>query len=109
MIVEMRTYRLKPAATATFFKLYESEGMPIQLPILGMMVGYYATELGPLNQIVHMWGYKDLADRTRRRTKLSADKRWQAFAPKVQALIDEMENKILVPAPFFTPGEIKRA
>ena len=109
MIVEQRTYTTHPGKIGEYFKHYEAEGLAVQKAILGRMVGFYQTELGPLNQIVHMWGYKDLADRTKRRTKLSADKRWQAFAPKVQALIDEMENKILVPAPFFTPGEIKRA
>ncbi|WP_281426436.1 hypothetical protein [Burkholderia catarinensis] len=25
---------------------------------------------------------------------------WQAFAPKIQALVDEMENKTMKPAPF---------
>ena len=31
---------------------------------------------------------------------LAQDARWVAFAPKIQALIEEMENKILKPAPF---------
>ena len=67
------------------------------------MVGYYRTEIGPLNQVVHMWAYKDLNERGERRAKLMADKGWQAYIEKMRPLLVTMESKILVPAPFFTP------
>lgn len=41
--------------------------MPIQMQILGKMLGYYFTEFGPLNQIIHLWGYEDFQDRETRR------------------------------------------
>jgi len=103
MLVEMRTYTLHPGKIATYLKLYETEGMAIQKPILGRMVGYYSTEIGPLNQIVHMWAYEDLKERADKRAKLTADPRWQAYVAQTGPLLVSQESKILNPAPFFTP------
>jgi hypothetical protein len=49
---------------------------------------------------VHIWAYPSLDERERRRAALAADPAWQAFAPKIQALMEEMENKIMKPARF---------
>ncbi len=100
MIVEQRTYTLHPGTVPTYLKAYEKEGLAIQRPILGHMVGYFHTDIGPLNQIVHMWAYKDLADRTRRRAELAANSAWQAYSAKVRPHLMLQETKILIPAPF---------
>jgi hypothetical protein len=67
MIVEQRTYTLHPGKTPEYLRLYESEGMAIQTRILGRMVGYFTTEIGPLNQVIHMWGYDTFEERAKRR------------------------------------------
>ena len=56
-IVECRTYRLRPGTVKPFLDLYQRKGFPVQSKHLGDPVGYYYTEIGPLNQIVHMWAY----------------------------------------------------
>ncbi len=101
MIVEERIYTLKFGKTAEYFKLYEQEGLDVQRPILGNLLGYYATETGVLNMVVHLWGYEDMADRSRRRAQLHADPRWRAYVPKLAATVERQENRILIPAPFF--------
>jgi len=103
MIVEERIYRMKTGKALEYIKAYEQEGLAIQRPILGNLVGYYSTEIGPLNTIVHLWAYEDLADRARRRAQLGADARWQAYLQKVAGLAEVQENRILNPAPFFEP------
>jgi hypothetical protein len=100
MIVEQRTYVLQPGKVPEYLRLYEDEGLAIQEPILGSLIGYFSSEVGTLNQIVHLWGYEDLADRDRRRAELNADERWQAYVQKVRPLVVSQENAILVPAPF---------
>jgi len=102
MFVEMRTYTLHPGKIAAYLGLYESEGMAIQKPILGRMVGYYSTEIGALNQIVHMWAYEDLKERSEKRARLQADPRWQEYLKKTGPLLVSQESKILNPAPFMT-------
>lgn len=104
MIVEERIYTLQVGEVKAYLDLYESEGMDIQKRILGRMLGYYFTDIGPLNQIIHMWGYEDLKDREIRRRALFADSGWLAYVAKVRPLVVKQENKILMPAPFFTPA-----
>ncbi len=99
--VEMRTYRLVPGGQAEWFKNYEAFAMDVQKKILGNMVGYYHTEHGPLNEIVHMWGYDSLDDRLERRKKLFEQPEWNEFIPKIRPLMETQESKVLIPAPFF--------
>jgi len=100
MFYEMRTYRLKVGALPAYLKLVGEEGLAIQKKYLGDLVGYFSTDIGPLNQIVHIWRFQGLDDRDMRRKQLLADAQWQAFMPKLQALIEEMECKILCPTAF---------
>jgi hypothetical protein len=101
MFVDERIYTLHAGQVPVFLKLYEEEAMECQVSILGKMVGYYFTDIGPLNQIVHMWGYESLDDRFERRKLLQALPIWQAYAQKMRPLVVNVENKLLVPAPFF--------
>ena len=104
MIVEERIYTLRPGATGGFMKLLTSGGADIQAEHLGKPFGYFTTEFGPLNQIVHMWCYRDLEDRAQRRAALQADPRWDEYRPKLVNFIENQENKLLVPAPFAPIG-----
>jgi hypothetical protein len=107
MIVEERIYTLHPGRVPDFLNTYESSGLAIQKPILGTMVGYFSTEFGPLNQIVHMWAYKDLQDRAERRARLQKEPGWQEYLQKARPFLVTQENKILIPAPFSpVPGAL---
>jgi hypothetical protein len=82
--------------------------LPLQLKHLGHCVGWYTShDIGPLNQVVHMWAYKDLADREARRAKLATEPAWAGFLAKATSMLDRMENKILRPAPYFILPEMK--
>ena len=105
MIVEMRTYTLALGATGRYFKLYGEKGLAVQKRILGHLVGYYSVEVGPLNQIVHLWAYDSLDDRAKRRAELWADKEWRAYVAEVASLVIDQANQILTPAPFFKVPE----
>ncbi|WP_136659260.1 NIPSNAP family protein [Nitratireductor sp. XY-223] len=100
MIVEERIYSLQVGTAPEYLRLYEAEGLAIQRPILGRMVGYFTTEIGPLHQIVHLWAYRDLAERSERRARLAADEGWKAYVQKIRPFVVSQENKILIPAPF---------
>ena len=100
MIYEMRTYRLRTGTVPTYLQLVEEEGITIQKKHLSRLVGYFFSEIGPLNEIIHVWAFADLEDRDRRRAALAADPQWQTFVPKIQALIEVMDNKILKPTSF---------
>lgn len=100
MIVEHRTYRLKVGAAPAYLEHVGKEGIAIQRRHLGHLVGYFVSDIGPLNQIVHIWAFDSVDDRDRRRAALAADPEWIAFVPKIQVLIEAMESSILKPAAF---------
>ena len=104
MIVEQRTYTLHPGQHLKYLDTYENEGLEIQRPILGNLVGYFYTDIGPLNQIVNMWGYDSLDERTKRRRKLFEDLGWRAYIQMIVPMIASQESKILIPAPFSPIG-----
>lgn len=109
MIVEQRTYTLRPGAVADYLRLYEEEGLAVQKEHLPHMLGYYFSEIGELNQIIHLWAYKDLNHRQQCRAALFADERWQQVVRKLYDFIERMENRILVPTPFSpAPVEVTR-
>ena len=42
----------------------------------GKLEGYWSTDIGPLNQVVHLWTYTDLNERARLRAELAKNERW---------------------------------
>ena len=104
MIVEERIYTVKPGKTAEYLKNYEELGLPVQVPILGNLIGYFSTEFGPLNQIIHIWGYDSLEERARRRKELFKSEDWHRYLAKNREFIVSQENKLLTPAAFSPIG-----
>jgi hypothetical protein len=101
IIVEERIYRLQPGKQKDYLSLYEAKGRAVQLKHLQANVGYYTTETGPLNTIVHMWAYTSFNERETRRNAMNADPAWQAYVGEMRPLLVEMESRILKPAPFW--------
>ena len=102
MIVEQRTYNLHPTRLPKWVKLYEEYGLPVQLKHLGQLIGFFTSEIGTLNQVVHIWQYEDMADRQRRRAAMAEDPAWHEFMRRNEDLgaLQYQENKILIPTAF---------
>jgi hypothetical protein len=104
MIHEFRRYTIKPGKLASYVETSGSIGRPIRGDRYGKLLGYWSTELGPLNQVVHLWEFSDLAARAAARAGLAKDERWvKEYLPASGPLLDAQENMILVPfdwAPF---------
>ncbi len=103
MIVEMRSYTFHPGKASEYLKIVESDALALQTEYLGAPVGFYSSDVGPQEQVIHMWAYEDHADRERRRNELAKVPEWKAFQQKPPPLIQSYETRILVPAPFFVP------
>jgi len=100
MIVEMRIYQLKPRTLPELLKRW-ADALPgrVKLSPLG---GFFHSEVGELNKIIHMWPYENLMERERIRAEAVRSKVWP---PAIGEFIETMESKILVPAPFSPPLE----
>jgi hypothetical protein len=98
MLYEFRTYRLKPRSLAEveqrFGEAYEHRRKYSEL------AAFWHTEIGPLNEVVHVWPYPDLETRARVRAAAAKDAHWP---PKIQDAIVAMQSEILIPFPF-SPG-----
>src|SRR5260221_9426435 len=101
MYVEERMYTLKVGTAPEYLRHYQNEGMKVQLKHLPHMVGYYFTEVGTLNMIVHMWAYDSLDQRDKCRAAMSADADWQTYLTKIRPLMERQETRIMKCAPFF--------
>jgi hypothetical protein len=95
MIYEIRTYTLKPGAIPEFESRFE-KALPYRQKY-SPLAAFWHTDIGPLNQVIHVWPYEDLQQRTEIRAKAAQDGNWP---PKVTDLILTMESEIYVPAPF---------
>jgi hypothetical protein len=65
-------------------------------------VVFTTTEVGPLNQVVHLWAYADQAERERKRNAMQQDAEWQEYVKMntEAGYMEHMENRILRSTPF---------
>lgn len=101
MWVEQRTYLIQPGRTSDYLALYEAKGMGPQSRYLPLMLGYYSSEFGPLNEVVHLWGHRSLDERETNRAAMRADPEFQSYWQEVRILVVRQETRLLRPAPFF--------
>ena len=100
MIYDHRTYQVVHGQMQAYLERYETFGLPVQLRHLGNLVGFFVTDIGPLNQVTHIWAYESLADREERRARMAADPEWQHFLKINAGTFVAQDIKILKPARF---------
>jgi hypothetical protein len=103
MIYEIRTYSLAPGSVAEvekrFGEAYESRKKFSEL------AAFWHSEIGPLNEIIHVWPYENLEERARIRAEAAKHPDWP---PKANEFIRAQHSEILVPFPFsplLKPGK----
>ncbi len=100
MIYEMRRYILQPGKVGewekSFGEAYEVRGKYSQLG------GLWHTEIGPLNEVIHIWPYENLQHRAEVRAQASKDAsgKWPPSAS--QHLLVSQETDILSPVKGMT-------
>lgn len=104
MIYEMRTYDLKPRSLPEVLKRWDEAYEKRKQ--LSPLAAFWYTDIGPLNQIIHVWPYADLAERGRIRAAAVASGNWP---PKTGEFIVSMRSEIMLPwpnSPLLEPGEV---
>jgi hypothetical protein len=95
MIYEFRTYTLHPRTLTDFLKRW-TDALPKRLE-LSPLTAFWYTDVGPLNQVIHVWQYTDTNERSRIRAEAVKRGIWP---PKTTDLIADMRSDILEPLPF---------
>ena len=94
MLYEIRTYTLKPGCVAEYEKRF-AEAVETRTKY-SPMYGMWHTEIGPLNQIVHIWAYDSLQQRFDTRLAATRDTSGN-WPPKTTDLVVSQESDILTP------------
>jgi len=95
MIVEMRTYTLQPGTTAQFEERFGA-ALPVRAKV-SPLAAFWHTEVGPLNQVIHVWPYETMDERTRLRGEAT---KLQGWPPNVREFVVDQKSQIFIPAPF---------
>ena len=104
MIYEFRTYDLKPRSVPEFERRTADKIKEGRLEHSDLF-GFWYTEAGPLNQVVHVWPYDDLNHRGDVRARVVEMGLWP---PNNTGLMLNMRSEIYLPAPFMrNRGEAK--
>lgn len=103
MIVDVRTYTLVPRKMPAYLALFEKHALPVMRRHGLDLVGYYTSQIGPLNQVVHIWRYDSLADLEIKRAARDGDPDWAKFLAQTEGYVMMQDNKIMRPA-AFSPG-----
>ena len=93
MIVEFRTYRMKPGSIPETVKRF-GEGLANRTKV-SPLGAFFHTEVGPLNRIIHVWPYEDFAQRAQVRSQ-----KIEGWPPNIREFVEEQQSEIFIPAPF---------
>ena len=98
MIYELRTYTVRQGTLPEVIKLSSTLSRDIRKDDYGRLMGYWATEIGPLNQVMHLWTYSDLNERARLRAELAKNERWvKEYLPLNTAILVRQDIRLLNP------------
>ncbi len=98
MIYEIRTYDLLPGQVPEFEKRF-GEALPTRQKY-SPLAAFWHTEIGPLNQVIHVWPYQDLNESTRVREEAPKSGGWP---PNTRELVVSQTSWICNLPPFLKP------
>jgi hypothetical protein len=96
MIYELRTYTVKPGGLGDMIKAASTVSRDVRGDNYGKLEGYWSTEIGPLNQVMHMWSYNSYEERTKLRAELAKNPRWTSeYTPLIFPLLVRQDVRLL--------------
>jgi len=96
MIYELRTYTVKPGTIGDMVKAASTVSRDIRGDDYGKLEGYWSTEIGPLNQVMHLWSYGSFDERARLRGELAKNPRWTGeYIPLIRPLLVRQDVRLL--------------
>ena len=102
MIYDMRIYDLKPGTVPEYMAAVRELALVIRQDHGVKLAGWYYTDIGTLNRVVHIWAYEDFAHFEKARAAVRSDPRWiNDYIPRVRGLIVKQQDQIMQGADFF--------
>ena len=102
MIYDMRTYDIAMGKTPEYMAAVREIALPVRESYGVKLAGWYYTDIGALNKVVHIWAYRDYAHFEEAREAFRTDERWvNDYVPRVKGIILRQENQIMLASDFF--------
>ena len=96
MIYELRTYTMRPGMAPAAANHSAEVGRDVRGDDYGTLEGYWLTEIGPLNQVMHLWSFESMEERARLKAALGQNERWNnEYLPKMRPMLVRQDNRIL--------------
>ena len=103
MIYDFREYTLNPGATADYMAAVKEVALPIRQKYGVKLAGWYYSDVGELNKVVHIWGFRDHAHMKEAKAQVAADPDWFGkYMPRVRGLIQSQKTYLML-SPDFAP------
>ena len=97
-IYEMRYYQLKPGLVEDFLELLLAH---FELrETWSKAVGVWVPHNGEINEVIHIWYYRDLVHRAQTRSASASDPVWEAYRQKVLPMLTNQRSVLLSPTAF---------
>ena len=97
-LVDLRTYTIRLRRMGEFLEVFDRLAMPVQLRYLGRPLGIFTSAVGPLNQVVHLWGFDDMGEFQRRHAERDRDPDWPAYLKASADLIVAQATRLILRA-----------
>ena len=102
MIYDMRTYDIAMGKTPEYMAAVREIALPVRESYGVKLAGWYYTDVGALNKVVHIWAYRDYAHFEEAREAFRTDERWvNDYVPRVKGIVLRQENQIMLASDFF--------
>ena len=102
MIYDMRTYDIAMGKTPEYMEAVREIALPVRESYGIKLAGWYYTDIGALNKVVHIWAYRDFAHFEEAREAFRTDERWvNDYVPRVKGIVLRQENQIMRASDFF--------
>jgi hypothetical protein len=99
-LVDHRIYTIKLRKMPEFLDVFNRLAMPILMNTLGTPLGFWVSHVGPLNQFVHLWAYKDMADYESRCRARDTHPDFPAYLNASEHLILAQETRLIKGIPM---------
>ncbi|MFP6679337.1 MAG: NIPSNAP family protein [Dehalococcoidia bacterium] len=101
MIYDMRTYDIAVGQVPKYLEAVQKVGLKVRQDHGIKLAGWYYTDIGTLNRVVHIWAYEDYAHYEKARTAFRSDPRWiNEYQPMTKGLILKQSTQMMNAAPF---------
>lgn len=103
MIFEFRTYTVRPGSLPEVIKRF-GDNIEVRKKYSPLAAFWY-TEIGPLNQIIHVWPYENAGERESIRAAAGKEANWP---PPIGEFLVDMQSEIMIPfksSPLLEPGD----